>query len=618
MKHRVAAFAFAFLFALVSTNVSAQSGAGGLSPDRGELESASGSNLVFVSYEGPASKIDSLADIKGIGSGLGKSISANAPSSSGAGGAAAATLRAGDDRRYAVIRAIDPSSKEGLDADIIVIGPDSQVDHIRNLRWIVASYLVAAWGYSEKDASTLATFVTVYNAVHRGDLKYFGSKYKPVVQKELSSDNAGLALKYTDWPGKTRMLVPLSSGAKAGSLGAIDTGAVSDKAVKDSLKAEPGKGVSDRQALVDVKEREAAQKQAEADKKKAEADAAAAKLAQDKAKAEADRAALEKEKVATAQANASPNASGGTGSAAASPNAAASASAGASTAVVSPNASSGAANPSETASPNASTSGAGADKGASAATAGGEASAASLSTKEAAVAAEEQKVKEDEKAVAAKKEEASAAQAAATSKKEEAAADRKEIASDQKEVIAAEVAQKGEAAAKGVFLIRVDPASQLGQIFLVDTAKGSTIRASRLNSIHLRSIAQLSDAFVAVVGLADKAGGVKLEKIDKASLESIAEGKADLYPESALLSLGDSLYAVVKGDDGKYYVAKFAASDLSEKARGKDAVLPFGLISEAAGSIAVQAADASFLLLKPDTLEKDKVLKPLNRNREGA
>src|SRR5208337_3437268 len=111
----------------------------------------------------------------------------------------------------------------------------------------------------------------------------------------------GLALKYTEWPGKARILIPLSGGAKPGSLGAIDTSAVSDKTVKESLKAQPDKGVADRQALVDVKEREAAQKQAEADKKTADAAAAEQKLAQDKAKVEADRAALEKEKTAVAQ-----------------------------------------------------------------------------------------------------------------------------------------------------------------------------------------------------------------------------------------------------------------------------------------------------------------------------
>jgi hypothetical protein len=579
MKFRVAVFALSSLFVAASSNAFSQDQAAGLSPDRSEIESANGSNIVFVSYEGPSSRIDSLAEIKGIGSSLGKAIATPLAS------------RAGDDRRYRVIRAIDPSVKEGLDADIIALGPDSQVDHIRNLRWIVASYLASAWGYSEKDASTLATFIAIYNAVHRSDLKYFSSKYKPVVQKELSEENAGLALKYTEWPGKTRIVIPLSGGAKPGSLGAIDTSAVSDKTVKESLKAQPDKGVADRQALVDVKEREAAQKQAEADKKTADAAAAEQKLAQDKAKVEADRAALEKEKAAVAQSPAA---------ATAAPVAAASGPQSGASDKAAP-ASAGAAPASGVAtSPSASP----------AAASAGEATA-TLSTKEAAVTAEEQSVKAQEAQVAAKKEDAAASQAAATAKKEEAAADRKDITADQKTVIATEVAKKGAAAAAGVFLVRVvDDRSGLGQILLVDTDKGTSIRSSRINSIHLRSLSELPDSFVAVAGLEGKEGGVKLEKLDKASLESVAEGKADMYSESAILVQGDALYAIVKAADDKYYVAKFASADLSEKSRSKEAVMAYSLIREASGNIAVQSSDGSFLLIAPDTLEKVKSLRP--------
>jgi len=581
MKLRVAVFALPLFFVAASPNAFSQDQAAGLSPDKSEIESASSSGIVFVSYEGPSSRIDSLAEIKGIGSSLGAAIAASAQG----------PARSGDDRRYRVIRAIDPSVKEGLDADIIALGPDSQVDHIRNLRWIVASYLASAWGYSEKDASTLATFITIYNAVHRSDLKYFSSKYKPVVQKELSAENAGLALKYTEWPGKTRIVIPLSGGAKPGSLGAIDTSAVSDKTVKESLKAQPDKGVADRQALVDVKEREAAQKQAEADKKTADAAAAEQKLAQDKAKVEADRAALEKEKAAVAQSPAA---------ATAAPVAAASGPQSGASDKAAP-ASAGAAPASGVAtSPSASP----------AAASAGEATA-TLSTKEAAVTAEEQSVKAQEAQVAAKKEDAAASQAAATAKKEEAAADRKDITADQKTVIATEVAKKGAAAAAGVFLVRVvDDRSGLGQILLVDTDKGTSIRSSRINSIHLRSLSELPDSFVAVAGLEGKEGGVKLEKLDKASLESVAEGKADMYSESAILVQGDALYAIVKAADDKYYVAKFASADLSEKSRSKEAVMAYSLIREASGNIAVQSSDGSFLLIAPDTLEKVKSLRP--------
>ena len=69
MKRRVGALAACLvLLALVSPSLLAQ--ANGLQPDRGEIESAKSANIVFVNYEGPTSRIDSLAEIKGIGAAL--------------------------------------------------------------------------------------------------------------------------------------------------------------------------------------------------------------------------------------------------------------------------------------------------------------------------------------------------------------------------------------------------------------------------------------------------------------------------------------------------------------------------------------------------------------------
>ena len=62
MKLRVAVFALSSLFVAASSNAFSQDQASGLSPDKSEIESASGSNIVFVSYEGPSSRIDSLAE----------------------------------------------------------------------------------------------------------------------------------------------------------------------------------------------------------------------------------------------------------------------------------------------------------------------------------------------------------------------------------------------------------------------------------------------------------------------------------------------------------------------------------------------------------------------------
>src|SRR5208283_311445 len=127
---------------------------------------------------------------------------------------------------------------------------------------------------------------------------------------------------------------------------------------------------------------------------------------------------------------------------------------------------------------------------------------------------------------------------------------------------------------------------------------------------HLRSLAELPDAFVAVSGLEGKPGGVKLVKLDKTSLESVAESKSDMFPESTVLVSGESIYALAAAPDGKCYVARFAAADLAELARAKDASVPYALLREASGGIVAQSPDGSFALLKPDILEKIKDLKP--------
>ena len=553
-----ATFAFATILVLVLAPIGAIAQAGGsatgaLSPDTAEIESVGASSVVFINYEGPEPRIDSLADIKGLGLALGREIPA--------GGAA---TRAGAAARYQVIRAVDPSVKVGLDADILILGPDAQVDHVRNLRWIIAGYLVAAWGYAEKDAYTLATFITVYDAVHRGDMKYFASKYKAVVQKELAPETAGLALSYTEWPGKSRIVVPLSSGAAAGKLGAVDTGAVSDKAVTESLKAQPDKGVPDRQALVDVKEREAAQKQAELDKQKADLAAAEKKLADDKAKAEADRAALEAAKATAASTNAPATAAPATTTAAP-----------------------GAAACRERAAP-----------------------AAELATKEAAVKAEEAAVASGTAAVAAKKAEVASGEAAVASKQAEAAAERKDITADQKAVIAAEVASKGAAAAAGVYLVRVgDDPSHLGQIVFVDPDKGATIRSSRINDdtpALAHRAAGLLPRRSRRRGQAGRrqAGQARQGQPRVGRREQVRHVPRERPPRLRRLGL------LGRHGRGRLVLLGEARRRRPRRAgpvQGRRRAL--ALPRQASGNIAAPVAPGSFFLLKPDTLEKVKELK---------
>ncbi len=527
-----------------------------LDVDRAEIESAGIEGVVFVNYEGPQSRIDSLADIKGIGSSLGASIAGGAASSGGA-------------DRYRVLRAVDPSVAQGFDADIIFIGSAAGVDHVRNLRWVIAGYLQAAWRYSEKDAYLIATFATFYNALHRGDMAFFNAKYKKVVTAQLSPANAGLSTRYSEWPGKSAIVIPLSSGAKAGSLSAVDTGAVAGKDVVASLQAEEGKGIPERQAMTDLKEREAAALRADAEKQRAEILRSEADIAAEKARLEAERAKLAADKAA----------------ATAAADRAAADKAAATTA---------------------------AEKAAAdAAAKEAAATAAAAELKEKEVAAAEAAVAEKETAVADRKEDAAATEAAAKAKEAEAAEERKAITSDQKEIIAEEVAAKGQAEAKGVYLLQVmDSLNPFARVVYVNAETGEVIRSSRINSIRGKSVLDAGDWFVAVAGREGGGAAVRLVRLDKTSLEVVAESKTDVFTDSGVWKVGDSYYAVVKaGSLIEYRFARFDA-ELAEKARSADTVNPLTFMSEAAGGLVVQNSANVFMVLKPDGLEKIKELKP--------
>ena len=238
-----------------------------LEVDRDELKTVGSDTVVFINYTGPQNVIQTKSQIAEIGSGMGRSVAVN-PAESG---------NFGNSAKYQVIHAVDPSQKDKLDADILIIGSNATVDHIKNLRTIISAYLVSAYDYSQSDADTLAVFITVYNAVYRGNLNAYNQKYKSVVMKNLTADKAGLSVNYEQWPGKSQIVIPLAK--IGGGLSTIDTSVISDDKVVESMQEDDDKGVEARKELVDIKEREAdkatekaqiAQKQATEEKKKLE------------------------------------------------------------------------------------------------------------------------------------------------------------------------------------------------------------------------------------------------------------------------------------------------------------------------------------------------------------
>lgn len=479
-KSKFVKFAIALLISLSTT-------AFALEVDENELKSTGTiDTVVFVNYTGPHAKIDSLSSIKKIGSDLGTVIAADPEKMTNTGAA----------NKYSVIHAIDPSESGKLDADILLIGPNATVDHIKNLRYIIASYLSSAYGYSEQDAETVAVFVTVYNAVYRGNTEYFAKKYKNIVNSNLTADKCGLALNYKDWPGKSQIVIPLYD--VKGGLSSVDTSVISDKEVVKHMQEDDDKNVESRKQMVDIKEREAedaTEKAQEAQKKAVEEQK---KLQEEKQKTQEVKKEAETAKKEAEQAK--------------------------KVAEKNPN-----------------------DKKAQEEAAKKQEVA---EEKQEELKAQEEKQAEQEEKTEEAKETAAEKQAVADKKTNEAQEERKEIAKDQQEVIEKAIKDAATPAVYGMEL--TDEDQLLSTLIKVNSQNGQIIKTSPVTYIRNRTMFQAGENFIAIAGENKGNGAVKLVLLSPDTMEITAESNEIVHENSVLIQDGTDYYCVIQ--DGKNWV----------------------------------------------------------------
>ncbi|MCF0241828.1 MAG: hypothetical protein HUK25_04275 [Treponema sp.] len=538
--------------ALFSTVLIFTAGLSALSVDQDELNTTQNTIIEFINYVGPHKKIDSLEAIKKIGSDMGKVI--------GSAEDITKPSETGNKSKYYVIHAVDPSDKSSaLDADILFLGNDAQVDHIRNLRYIIASYLSSAYGYSDKDAETIATFVTVYNAVYRNDLDYFGKKYKTVVTQNLTKDKCGLAVTYREWPGKSQIVIPLFD--VKGGISTVDTSVISDTKVIDSMQEDDDKNIDPRKDMVDLKEREAenaSDKAQEAQKKAADE--------KKKAADEKQKLTEEKKKTDEAQAKASETQK-----------------------------------KAEEAKKDAEQNPDDKEKQQAAKEAEKEAAKAEsdLNEQKQAEKAQEEKTQKAEKSAEEAKKNAEESQKIADKKTAEAQEERKVIAKDQKEVQDKEAAQAKMTTEYGLTLI--DDAGLYSRIVKFNIEDGKSIKDSPVTTIRNRTAYKEGDAFIAVCGENILNGTVKLVLIDKDSLEITNESNETLSDLSVLVKDGSDYYCVIISE-GKFYAAKYGA-DLKLKVRSTIQVKPATPITITDSGVVVTNSKGKFTVLSKDKLE---------------
>ncbi|MEE1289532.1 MAG: P83/100 family protein, partial [Spirochaetota bacterium] len=242
--------------------------------DSKELQSIGEREIIFENYTGNYDYKESVSSIEGIGKRLSDGLNNDS-----------AKKEYHYLNKYSVYHCISENEADKFNADVISIDAGARVEHIRNVRLIISSYLVNQYRYSKKDAATLAYFITIYNAVYRQDLPYFQNNFKPVVLDYITAENAGLSLKFSEWPGKSRIVIPLSKNPQKGKAGALNTSELSNKDVIDAAKVEnDDMSIKERKDLVKIKEKEVKELESEIKKDKSAVEKEKAKNANDEKK----------------------------------------------------------------------------------------------------------------------------------------------------------------------------------------------------------------------------------------------------------------------------------------------------------------------------------------------
>jgi pyruvate/2-oxoglutarate dehydrogenase complex dihydrolipoamide acyltransferase (E2) component len=501
--------------------------------DKDELNKGQDSGVVFTNYVGPHNRIDSVDQIVGIGLGLGKTV-----------GSAPATYAG----KYSLIHAVGPADGAKLDADIFVIEAGGEVDEVVNIMRMVSGYLQAAYGYSPADAMVLARFVVYYNAVFRGNLTYLGGVYKTVVMNNVTAENAGIATKYTDWPGKTRMLIPLSIGAAKGNLSAVGASQLASPPVIQNLQEQPGKALPERKDLTELQQKAVEQGQAQVQQQQQQ-------LQQDQQQLTTQTAALDQAKQAADQANQTAAATGAT------------------------------------------------DQQKQAAA---QASAA-VTQQEQAVAQQGQKVQQDQQAVAQGQAQVAAGQQAVQQQRATIAADTQALIQQQPAQANAQTTTAGTTAAPGqllfIYAVVASP-EKLGKLVLIDRVSGKLLSQSDLNTVRGRTYATLGTSLVVIAGSTGGTAAVRLVSVDPATLAIQQQGKDNLAPTSFLASSDTSVYAVLSTAKGNF-LGRFDGT-LAVQAQSEKAVDASTYIVVSGTEVFVQDSTGNILILNKDDLKEKK------------
>ena len=508
----------------------------GLQVDKAELSKGQGADIQFVNYVGPHSVINTIAQIVDIGKGLGRNVVANKPGEFSYVGL------------YRVIHAVSAGEPGKLDADIFIIEKNASVDDIANVMRMVSGYLEAAYSYSPADAATLARFVVYYNAVYRGNMKYIDETYKTAVTRNVTAANVGIARVYSEWPGNTRMLIPLNGEAAKGNLSSVGAGQLTSPKVIQNLQQQPNKGVPQRKSITELQQRGIAQGQQQVETQKSQIASQEQKIKQEQQSIQQQKAAVAQEKQAATtteqkQAVASKE--------------------------------------------------------------------AAIQQKQAAVAQQQNAVEQQKQNVAQQEQKLAQRQQNVQKARQSIAQDQRSVLKQQQPATANQGAPATPpitaAAQPGKVLFVYDQegaGAHLGRLVMIDRVSGKLLATSDLNTVRDRRYETLPSAYVVVAGRTTGTGAVRLVSLDKTSLKMLAQSSVSVAPSSAMAVSAGDVYAISE-NGGSAHLARFDSA-LKLIAESPAVVDPYSYIVVSGSEVYVQDAQGNILILDKTDLKEKK------------
>ncbi len=495
-----------------------------------ELKSVGGTSVEFVNYEGPHDRIDTIEQILGIGRAL----------ASLAGNASGTATYAG---KYRIIHAVDPAATGALDADILELTSAAEVDHVVNLRRILGGYLERAYSYTLADALLLSEFITVYNAVYRGRLSYFEERYKPAVVSHLDAGAVGIDTVYSEWPGKTQLVIPLSERADVGGLGSLDSDVLTEKEVIEELRAREDRGIPVRKEITELKEREVDQELKRIEEQRARVDADMERVRREREAVEAERSALAEDGEKAAEGAAQSD----TG---------------------------------ETSQPRE----------------------AQLDVRDRELSDQEAELRREEQKLALQEAEQAARIERIQQEREAIAADERKL--KEQEVPSGLVSGVGaaSAASRTILLLstRVESGVVLARLVYLDPATSVIVAESSVDTIRGRRVYSFGESLLAVAGEPDEEAHLVLVDVEK--LETGTVGTQPVFGESwiEVEPDGATVLAVVL-DAGAWWIGRFDGN-LDMTTRSTVPVLPYAVFRVADGVVYTQSPEGGIIALSTATL----------------